>query len=62
MGRTVPASVLGSVEFGEGTDTDVFAEVDVTGNGGWTSVSEATERGGERWGMGKGETHSDSAG
>lgn len=27
------AAVLGAVELGEGTDTDVLAEVDVTGNG-----------------------------
>lgn len=29
------AAVLGAVELGEGANTDVLAEVDVTGNGGW---------------------------
>lgn len=30
------AAVLGAVELGEGANSDVLAEVDVTGNGRWT--------------------------
>lgn len=36
-------AVLATVELGEGTDTDVLAEVDVTGDGG-CDVSKCAER------------------
>jgi hypothetical protein len=32
---SVSSSVLASVELGEGSDTDVLSQVDVSGDGGW---------------------------
>lgn len=36
--RSHSSSVLGSVELGKSTDTDVFSEVDVSSDGGYKSV------------------------
>lgn len=32
---SVTSTVLATVELGEGADTDVLSEVDVSGDGGW---------------------------
>lgn len=43
VGGTVPALVAPAVELGEFTDPDVFAEVDVAGDGSCTDGSEINE-------------------
>lgn len=39
MGRSGASSVLGTVELGKGTDTDVLPEVDVSSDGSYNFVS-----------------------
>jgi hypothetical protein len=35
---SVSSSVLTTVELGEGSDTDVLSQVDVSGDGGWEKL------------------------